>query len=53
MTNNGTTIDVVSLVWRYKTVYSSIFAAGISGTFDPAAVVALGRKQQARIRAAA
>lgn len=53
MTNDGIKIDVVTLVWRYKAVYSSIFAAGVSGTFDPAAVVALGRKQQARIVAAA
>lgn len=52
ITNDGTKIDVISLAWRYKSVYSGILAAGISGTFDPAAVVALGRKQQARIRAA-
>ena len=52
ITNNGMKIDVVSLVWRYKTIFSAVLAGGISGTFDPAAVVALGRKQQARIRAA-
>jgi len=53
ITDNGTKIDVVSLVWRYKNIYSALLAGGVSGTFDPAAVVALGRKQQARIRAAA
>jgi len=53
ITNNGTKIDVVSLIWRYKNIYSALLTGGISGTFDPAVVVALGRKQQARIRAAA
>lgn len=52
ITNDGTKIDVISLAWRYKGVYSGLLAAGISGTFDPAAVVALGRKQQARVRSA-
>jgi len=52
ITNNGTKIDVVSLIWRYKNIYSALLTGGISGTFDPAVVVALGRKQQARIRAA-
>jgi hypothetical protein len=53
ITNNGTKIDVVSLAWRYKNIYSGLLAGGISGSFDPAVVVALGRKQQARILAAA
>ena len=50
---HGTKIDVVSLIWRYKNVYSALLTGGISGSFDPAAVVALGRKQQARILTAA
>jgi hypothetical protein len=53
ITNNGTKIDVVSLIWRYKNIYSALFTGGISGSFDPAVVVALGRKQQARILKAA
>jgi hypothetical protein len=53
ITNNGTKIDVVSLIWRYKNIYSALLTGGISGSFDPAVVVALGRKQQARILKAA
>jgi hypothetical protein len=49
--NQGTTIDVVSVIWRHKAVYSSLIAGGVSGTFDPAQVVALARKQQARVSA--
>lgn len=53
LTNEGTKIDIVSVIWRYKAVFSSVIAGGVSGTFDPAVVVALGRKQQARILKAA
>jgi hypothetical protein len=53
ITNNGTKIDVVSLIWRYKNIYSALLTGGNSGSFDPAVVVALGRKQQARILKAA
>ena len=53
ITNNDTKIDVVSLIWRYKNIYSALLTGGISGSFDPAAVVALAHKQQARILRAA
>ena len=40
ITDDGTKFDVVALLWRYKNVYSSIVAAGVRGSFKPAAVVA-------------
>jgi hypothetical protein len=52
LTNEGTKIDIISVVWRYKTVFSTVIAGGISGTFDPAQVVGLARKQQGRALAA-
>lgn len=37
--------------WRYRTVKSSLLGIGIAGTVIPGQVVALARKQQARMKA--
>jgi hypothetical protein len=52
MTRNGTRIDVFSIAWRAGTIYAGVFVGALAGTADPADVVRLARKQQARISAA-
>ncbi len=51
-TRDGTKVDVFSLVWRSGPIYAGILAGALAGSADPADVVALARKQQARIVAA-
>ncbi len=49
LTNDGTKIDIYSLIWRTGRVYAAILGGGISGTVDPVAIVRLAMRQQGRI----
>ncbi len=49
LTRDGITIDVFSLAWRSGGVLSVVLGSAVAGTAQPGALVALGRKQQARI----
>ena len=51
-TAGGVTIQNYALGWRSGAVMSEISAAGRAGSVDPAEIVALGLKQQARIASA-
>jgi len=52
MTQDGTKLEVFSVAWRSGRIYAVVFAAALAGSADPADVVALARKQQARLAAA-
>jgi hypothetical protein len=47
--DNGVNVDIYSVVWRSGPVYAAVVAGGLAGTVDAVDVVALARKQQARI----
>ncbi len=51
VTENGIKVDSFSLIWRSELVYSAVIGSALAGTANPASVVALARKQQARIAA--
>jgi hypothetical protein len=46
-------VDVFVVVWRTGTVISTVSGGGLAGTVDRSAVIALARKQQQRVAAAA
>ena len=46
-------VDVFVVVWRSGAVISTVSGGGLAGTVDRASVVALARKQQARVAALA
>jgi hypothetical protein len=51
-TKSGKLTAVIYVVqWRYRTVKSSVLGVGAAGTVTPDQVVALARKQQARMKA--
>jgi hypothetical protein len=51
LTEDGIKFDLFSSIWRSGAVYSALVGTGLAGKVKPAAVVALARKQQARIAA--
>jgi hypothetical protein len=48
-TSDGVKAVTYTVIWRYGTVKAALLAVGLPGMVDPAQVVALARKQQARI----
>jgi hypothetical protein len=52
-TQNGTEVDAFVVYWRTGQFTAATITAGISGTVDPADVVAIAKKQQRRIAAVA
>jgi hypothetical protein len=50
--NGGVTAAVVSMKWRQGRVHAALIVAGLEGTVDAAKIVALARKQAARIKRA-
>jgi hypothetical protein len=48
-TQSGTKVEMYTLAWRDGPVFAEVMAGGIAGTVDPAAVVALAKKQESRI----
>lgn len=51
VTEEGMKVDQFFLIWRSERVLSAVIHSAPAGTADPASVVALARKQQARIAA--
>lgn len=51
-TGSGTKIDLYVVAWHHGTVFAEVVGAGRSGTVDPNGVVALAKKQEARIEKA-
>jgi hypothetical protein len=49
---SGVRLAVYLVLWRSGRILGSLNGGGIAGTFSPSEVVALARKQQARMRAA-
>jgi hypothetical protein len=49
--SNGQTIRVFTLIWRRGTVTAALVLAGVEGRIRPEEAVALGRRQDARIKA--
>jgi hypothetical protein len=45
----GTKLDVYTVLWRHDAVYATLAGVGLAGTVDPARVVALAAEQEARI----
>jgi hypothetical protein len=50
--NDGITVSAYAIIWRWGRVKASLGVGGLAGYVDPAGVVDLARKQQARIAAA-
>lgn len=51
LTEDGFKFHLFSIIWRSDTVYAALIATGLAGEVKPGDVVALARKQQARIAA--
>ncbi|MBA2463027.1 MAG: hypothetical protein H0V45_14915 [Actinobacteria bacterium] len=51
VTENGIQVDLFTVAWRFDRVYAALTGGALAGTANPTAVVALARKQQARIAA--
>jgi hypothetical protein len=48
----GVRLDFYTVAWRHGPVFAEVIGGGISGTVAPLQLVALAKKQEARIRAA-
>jgi hypothetical protein len=49
---SGVKLDYLTVAWHHGRVFAEVMGGGLSGTFEPAALVALAVKQEARISSA-
>jgi ABC-type amino acid transport substrate-binding protein len=49
---SGLKVDYYTVAWRHGRVFAEVMGGGVSGTFEPAELVALAAKQEARISSA-